>query len=337
MVKANWVDVIEASYRVDQDEGSWLDGVLASAEAWLDHGLGLWGFTYDLQGTSMLRLRTPVARNLPPGGTLEAVMQAQAAVPPEDVARNFQTTTCGTASQIFGDQYMQKVALDRFSAFGVADTLGINVRDPTSTGCALIGILPEQGALSAKEVSLWKKVTAHIAAGFRLQRARRDEEPTVQAEAILTPGGKVEHAGRAAQSADARARLRAAVLAVESARGRLRRTSPEEAVDKWKGLVARRWTLVDRFETDGRRFVLARENAPLLAPPVDLTDREQQVMSYAALGHHNKLIAYELGVASSTVRVLVSRVAAKLGTQHRSDTVRAFLAMSRAFGPGDPV
>jgi DNA-binding CsgD family transcriptional regulator len=65
--------------------------------------------------------------------------------------------------------------------------------------------------------------------------------------------------------------------------------------------------------------------------PVDLTQRERQVLAYAALGHTNKLIAYELGLAASTVCVLFARASTKLGTPARTETTRAFTAMSNAF------
>jgi DNA-binding CsgD family transcriptional regulator len=48
------------------------------------------------------------------------------------------------------------------------------------------------------------------------------------------------------------------------------------------------------------------------------------VLQCAKLGHHNKLIAYELGIADSTVRVLITRAARKLGVRGREDLLRAF-------------
>jgi DNA-binding NarL/FixJ family response regulator len=85
-----------------------------------------------------------------------------------------------------------------------------------------------------------------------------------------------------------------------------------------KGFSSRRWTLVDQYESDGNRYVLARENTPATLGPVRLSRREQQVVSMAALGNTNKVIAYELGLAHSTVRVLMARASAKLGAPTRS-------------------
>jgi len=55
-----------------------------------------------------------------------------------------------------------------------------------------------------------------------------------------------------------------------------------------------------------------------------LTPREKQIIEQAKLGHRNKVIAYELGIADSTVRVLLARAAAKIGAPGREELLRAF-------------
>ena len=72
----------------------------------------------------------------------------------------------------------------------------------------------------------------------------------------------------------------------------------------WKVLVEHRWSLLDHFDRDGRRFVLACRNAPAALGGELLTPRERQVVLLAARGHSNKLIGYELGIATSVVGVL---------------------------------
>ena len=67
---------------------------------------------------------------------------------------------------------------------------------------------------------------------------------TRQGDAILTPAGKVEHAEEGAKAREARDALRRGALAVDRARGRMRRESSDEAIEVWRGLVAGRWSLV---------------------------------------------------------------------------------------------
>ena len=51
-----------------------------------------------------------------------------------------------------------------------------------------------------------------------------------------------------------------------------------------------------------------------LAPDRALTPRERQVLGYAELGHSNKLIAYSLGLAPSTVATVLGKARKKIGT-----------------------
>jgi DNA-binding CsgD family transcriptional regulator len=128
----------------------------------------------------------------------------------------------------------------------------------------------------------------------------------------MRPDGKVEHAEDAAQSPGARDSLRRSVLAYDRARGALRRRDPDEAVAIWQALVAGRWSLVDHFDSDGRRFVIAHRNDPTPPDTRGLTLRERQSLAYAAIGHSNKQIAYELGLAASTVSGHLAQARAKL-------------------------
>jgi DNA-binding NarL/FixJ family response regulator len=79
------------------------------------------------------------------------------------------------------------------------------------------------------------------------------------------------------------------------------------------------WDVVSEFEVDGCRYaVLATNDAP---PP--FTPREQEVLTRACRGETNKVIAYELGISDSTVRVLMGRVCAKLGVRSRCEAIEA--------------
>jgi DNA-binding CsgD family transcriptional regulator len=170
----------------------------------------------------------------------------------------------------------------------------------------------------------WGRVAAHIAAGHRLRRRLqrgRDATP----EAVLAPDGKVVHAEGEATAKEARERLRESARTRERAHGSLRRKDPDLAVAEWKGLVAARWTLVDQFENDGRRYLVARRNDVEMIGLESLSPRERAAVGFAALGHTNKLIAYEMGIAASTVAVLLSRAARRLGVRSRAELVRRFV------------
>lgn len=96
------------------------------------------------------------------------------------------------------------------------------------------------------------------------------------------------------------------------------------APDEWKGAVAARWTLLNVSESGGEVYLIARRNRRRPETVGGLTERESQVVACAAMGHHNKLIAYNLGIAHSTVRVLIARAAARLGARSRCELVRSY-------------
>jgi len=110
----------------------------------------------------------------------------------------------------------------------------------------------------------------------------------------------------------------------------MREKDPNSALDVWRGLVAGRWSLVDQFDHDGRRYIIARENEPSTRASVALSDRERQVMGYAARGWANKTIAYHLGLSLSTVATHLSSAAKKLGAASRIEAVQAFRAEETA-------
>ncbi len=142
------------------------------------------------------------------------------------------------------------------------------------------------------------------------------------ADAVLSPTGRMEHAEREDVSVThTRKRLRDAALAVDRARGKLRRIDADSALGTWLGLVDGRWSLVDKFDSDGKRYVLARRNEPHTQGLSLLTKRERAFVGYAAMGHSNKQIAYDLGIAHATVRVLLARAAQKVGARNRQELV----------------
>ncbi len=59
-----------------------------------------------------------------------------------------------------------------------------------------------------------------------------------------------------------RAALGEGARSMDRARGKMRRTEPEEALALWRSLIAGQWTLVEQLDTDGRCYLFARRNAP---------------------------------------------------------------------------
>ncbi len=199
---------------------------------------------------------------------------------------------------------------------GFVDMLTLNSIDAAGRGCMVGFPVKSVARLEASTIARWARVSVHVAAGLRLYQKlsalKAPLEKTATADAVLTPGGRVEHVNGVATSRTARESLKAGAKAIERARGPLRRRDPHEAIEVWRGLVAGLWSLVDHFDSDGRRYLVAHRNDPTTLDPRALTERERQVLAYAELGQSNKLIAYQLGLSQSTVGVHLGRARAKM-------------------------
>jgi DNA-binding CsgD family transcriptional regulator len=219
---------------------------------------------------------------------------------------------------------------------GLKDALGAIALDPGGPTMCFCAPTADLRRPTAAEIATWGRILAHLGAGARLRRLLSGGQPEESpgAEAILSPSGALKHAMPAAQSSAAQETLRAAAKAVDRARSKARHDE-DEALDLWKGLVAGRWSLVDQFDSDGRRFLVAHRNDPLVSDPRALTRRERQVLVYAAMGYPLKLIAYTLGLSAGTVSVLRTRGMRKLGVRSVTE-LAALFARAAPSAPSAP-
>jgi DNA-binding CsgD family transcriptional regulator len=94
----------------------------------------------------------------------------------------------------------------------------------------------------------------------------------------------------------------------------------EDATAVWHALLDGRLAITDRFDREGRRFVVVRATS---ADDRDaLTERERRVLAAVAHGQANKQIALELGVSESTVSAALREAARKLGVRSRVELAR---------------
>ena len=176
-----------------------------------------------------------------------------------------------------------------------------------------VGFLTETSP-TALERKRWPLMTSHLAAGLRLcSMAGAFSLDSSTIEAIYDSSGKEYDLRQGAQEHASRETLRRAVRTIEQVRTGAGRRDSDEALQKWEGLVAGRWSLVDRFDTDGRRFVVAIKNEPRHPDPRGLTSRERQVAEFVGLGQSSKEICYTLGISQSAVTNSIARIQRKLG------------------------
>lgn len=162
--------------------------------------------------------------------------------------------------------------------------------------------------LTTAERARLRKLAAHLRAAARVRLHR----PVI--EAVLDHAGRVHHAETLARNDRALQTLSRGARAIESAR--TARTT--ETLETWHALWDGRWTLVDSFDRDGKRWLVARANNS--STPLDsaLQPRERDVALGAVAGRSLKLMAYELGLPMGTVASTLSRVMRKLRVRSRA-------------------
>jgi DNA-binding CsgD family transcriptional regulator len=320
------LSVVEAAYRFELDDMAWLHGIAQSAYEQIGAGLGIFGFEYQVGADGRITMGREVQIEMP--DNVAAGMRANMAqLSPSFVAKSFARCEAATASQA-SDAEMRAINGPMFEAlgatFGWYDSMMLGGMDPSGHGVYLGAWLPKATNLPSQVRATWSRVAVHLVTARRLRmRLAASAGP---ADAVLTPSGQLDEGCPEAKMAEARTALRNAVQDFERARTQLRRDQPAEAVNTWRGLVAGRWSLVDEFSSSGKRYVLARRNDVAVAGPESLTVRERQAVGYAALGHSNKLIAYEMGISDSTVGVLLHRAARRLGVSSRAELIERWRA-----------
>ena len=335
-MKFDVIRAVEACYAPVRDDRGWLEGVLAALEP-LNEGpwSAAWVFRELPDGSRKVECSAGFGA-IRPGerpSRIPDFEEIHKPSTPPDLARRLYAPTPRVVdyalrrARRIGGPVVDDVR-SQLQGWGVAESLGIFATEPDGRTLLIVHGTPEGGRLlSARIVHQLRLLSAHLSSSMRLRRACGiwpDAPPEAPAEAKLEGGGRVVDAVGGAQTEEARWSLADAVQRLDRARGALRRTDPEEALRLWQGLVEGTWSLVDQYDSDGKRYVLARRNEPSVRDPKALTQRERSVAAFAAMGHQNKFIAYLLGLSTGAVSGHLRSAERKLGTTSRAELVRCF-------------
>lgn len=324
MTRPDWIALLEASYDLDADDAAWSDRVLACAAPLFERSE--WpGLVLARVSPSTFHVEHISARGGPE--LLAHAVALNENAPPEVVDVIYRGgATIGSLSRLLFSRH--PALREQFVAGAggaITDVMGVSGHTGTGWVATFSAPMTEAADPTPSERRRWPLAAAHVAAGLRLRRAlSRLAARAGPVEAVLGPDGKIEHLEPRAEASEARASLRAAVRRIERARSAAGRRDPEAAMAAWLGLVCGRWSLVDRFEEGGRRFLVAVKNDPVHADPRGLTQRQRQVAEFVGLGRSNKEIAYVLGLASSTVSEAVGAACRKLGLGSRVELATFF-------------
>lgn len=300
----------DACYALDRNDREWLDGLATAAEPFLGHGLGVAAWAFQKDDWTGDGLPSGVERSVG-----EAMWQAAPQFTPAELIDLFMGGRATSATERLGiDQGLDEHAAGSpFKSLGVKDAHALTVGDGAGRGVALAGLAPRILRVPADELRRLERLGAHLLAGYRLRRAFR------QVDAVLDPSGRSLHAEGAAREPLNREALTRAVRAFDQARALRGGQDADESLAAFEGLVAGRWSIVQSFESDGRRYLVAIQNQPGQIPAAALGANEAHALLLRAQGLTNKLIAYELGLAESSVHHLIHEGMRKLGVPRESD------------------
>ncbi len=305
MPRTTILHAVQACYRLNLSDREWLEGLTVAMAPFVDHGrgVGAWSFRPG-QWTS---------KELPIGVDPE-VGESMWATATGFTAEELRTVFLGARVTSATARLGMSVGLDEHAGvrrfvepLRIKDFHAISVVDADGSGVALAGASEEVVRLEPKAQERLERLASHVLAGLRLRSA------LAAVDAVLTPDGKTVHAEGEARAGTARDALRAAVVAFDGAHARRGTRDPDAAVEAWAALVAGRWSIVERFDTDGRRYLVARRNEPHRIPATALTPLESHALLLRAQGLTYKAIRYELGLSEAAVYRRVRSGLKKLG------------------------
>lgn len=305
-VTSTLIDLAEAAYDLDVRDAEWLRRVMVAGLPLLDHGLGVAGgiYTWPFDGGEATLHQFHVAA----GPKTCAIRLARvAAEVPQSCTR---ASICMTLSEAVGERCTLAAESPTRHDDCAKDALGLWAVDSDGRGAFIIAPLFERTTLNSHIRHRWQKVGIHLTTGFRLRRALK------KVGEIFSSSGERIHQERKVTHA-----LREAAVLVDRAQRNLGAGDPDAALRLWENLVDGRCSMVDWFDSDGRRFVLATCNPPGIKDPHGLTRRERDVATHAALGESGKLISCRLGISSSRVSTLLHDAMRKLRVHTQPELV----------------
>lgn len=321
------VRAAHAAYALDASESEWLQGVLDAAGSALNRERGVVAFRWRYTPGEPLDfgpLHVFGTRDDDPSlfrsllSNLDARrIQLAYGTPYRFRALSEIARAHPTLANVRDDRDMQAFAHGR----ELLDFEMLRVGDAGRTGWMFSVLKRVVAPIHPRRRAVWQRVSAHIEAGARL-RERLSGSEVGDADAIFDPTtGTLDVQDDALASRARRERLYA-LLAARAHGVTMPESESLEAMELWHALELGRWSVVDRTDSDGRRFTVLHRNPPATHGPLRLSERERHVAWRVGRGQHIKLVAYDLGIAPSTVRNTLRNALAKLGLRDRAALIR---------------
>ena len=301
--------VVQTAYRFDLQPQAWLGELCGALEPLLGVGEGLLAFQYRLHGG---RIQVVASASSGFARWRRALMLAGTCAAPTELPGSAEGS--GLSSVLRGiAEALSRVHApsDAGCATACTDAARLGGANPSGVGVLVNATRRRAAQLSGDSMSRrWGQVAAHLAVAVRLRESLADASHDEASEALRVAARRVDCAHANRVDADA-------------------------ALEMWQGLVDGTWSLVECFEADGRRFVIARRNEDVARDPRALSPRQRQVAALAAATENDPLIAGKLGISESSVRTHLRRGLERLGLRDRRELIR-FVRLSANSGSPSP-
>jgi DNA-binding CsgD family transcriptional regulator len=302
------IAVIESGYQTAATPEQWWKHVAQAVAPMLDRGHGMYAYS--------MRLDELRPREFVDLGAARESMESTI----RGATQNRQRAALHAIDPV--GLFSSRAVFDEpdFIVPGIVDGFALSVPDGEGSLHVLAAPSAEVLSVTDEDAQIWKRLALHLGAGIRLRRqAGTLDDPEI--EAVLSPDGALLHADAEHTDPVSREQLRDIARQIDRVRTHRGRDDVHGAMEVWQGLLLGRWSLVDHFDTDGRRFLVARRNDPDAPAPRQLTRRQRQVVFYASLALANKQIGYVLGLAETTVATHLALALEKLGIATREELI----------------
>ena len=312
-MKGPAIRLVEAAHRITLPREDWLEAIAEAAAALTPEGTSAMAYAFDASEPHRGVAIEAHARRGLDDDFVEATFALNRATREEEAQLFYgEAVVCGTVSEMLESASAQAGSAARYAKTvgqrGYPDTFGVTAPGRDGRGIVVNAPLSRPTPLDAQRRRLWSRLGQHIRTGDQSRRRLlADLEPPA---AVVLPSGP-----------DVRERLSRAVRNADAARSSRGPDDAEEALAMWEGLLDGRWSLLEQFERDGRRFFVVHENAPGIRDPRALTHRERAVVDLVTRGYSNKHTAHALGVSLGTVAKLLQRALDKLGFERRHQLI----------------
>lgn len=227
--------------------------------------------------------------------------------------------TASEAHGLGGDLARQPAFREHAHPVGIMDFLALKVTSPCGRiGCVVGAPLSAIADTSSYDKTPWRLLAKHMSSGLGLQGNAEDGPlGSSGAPAVFAPDGRLQHVAPAANEPDCLETLRRAVLDRE--RARCARTDPADAIEYLDGSLTR-FALIDRFDRDGKRFVVACAPHGVGSAIDALPPRLRQIARLLVTsGDSRKQLADALGISIHTFDTEVKALYRRLDVRSRSE------------------